>query len=537
MKFFRLNERQWIIIFIISVLFINPQIVIFNSRSSGVISDPLEVFYLGLFLTLPTILFLPILGRANSFPHISRGILLVSLFFALCTIFPIHDNKSINMDGFSSSLNIIVMLSNLMVAAFVVSLKKIIPYIKYLLLLLLTGLFVSNYVHLIYERRALVSLPKIELGTNNLVVISFDGIPGETINSMLLNTTSEFKDFTVFNNTFSNSPATIASIFNEVFGGEAWKSVATTESQLIQLGNNKIHDKDFKFVKNGANYGSYATVLTGADRLYPEGFTQGELDLTPPIKIFSSALCRVGMCALGDKYGWLENYFFYFGFKPSWIIGDAGVNHGSYNDLRQIGSYFKITNSKHLTAFFGHFTFSHFPIAHDENCKFLQHDKILQDENAVKDQAGCVLSLMSEFIKKLRQMGIYDNTTLIFKSDHGKPKMYFDDGIRSTGFNGHEYFGYDRYRPFLMVKGKGQVSDSLRKSNEVILLSDLSRFYVEVARNRKNTVLLDTLMTPESSKAYFFVPFNKESTHRYDTHEMIETERSLNAIMKMFLRY
>ena len=64
-----------------------------------------------------------------------------------------------------------------------------------------------------------------ELGDLNLIVFSFDGIPGITLNEFISDPTftNIFKDFTLQKNSISHSPATYASIYQELYGGMDWK--------------------------------------------------------------------------------------------------------------------------------------------------------------------------------------------------------------------------------------------------------------------------------------------------------------------------
>ena len=47
---------------------------------------------------------------------------------------------------------------------------------------------------------------------------------------------------------------------------------------------------------------------------------------------------------------------------------------------------------KDFGAFFGHFTFSHDPIAHDENCYF-SYKKKIKNEAQLNGQVTCILKL------------------------------------------------------------------------------------------------------------------------------------------------
>jgi hypothetical protein len=89
--------------------------------------------------------------------------------------------------------------------------------------------------------------PGVGLGKTNLIVFSFDGISGPIINDAVIKdaeVSSNLKDFTLFRNTISHSPATYSSIFNEFFGSYNWKTIADTEKDLRQLSDQFIKTRD-----------------------------------------------------------------------------------------------------------------------------------------------------------------------------------------------------------------------------------------------------------------------------------------------------
>lgn len=78
------------------------------------------------------------------------------------------------------------------------------------------------------------------LGDLTLNRFSCDGTPRITINEFISDPTfiNTFKEFTIHKNTISHSPATYASIYQELYGGMDWKALASTQKDLEQLTDN-----------------------------------------------------------------------------------------------------------------------------------------------------------------------------------------------------------------------------------------------------------------------------------------------------------
>ena len=76
-----------------------------------------------------------------------------------------------------------------------------------------------------------------------------------------------------------------------------------------------------------------------------------------------------------------------------------------------------------------HFNFSHFPVDFDDNCNYFSYNRKLflinQNYESVKKETLCSIKLMSNFLKKLIDLDLYENSTIVLKSDHGTPSNYF----------------------------------------------------------------------------------------------------------------
>jgi hypothetical protein len=174
-----------------------------------------------------------------------------------------------------------------------------------------------------------------------------------------------------------------------------------------------------------------------------------------------------------------------------------------------------------------HLTFTHFPVDFDENCEFRSNDALWykhnQNEEGTNAELTCAIEVFITFLEKLKKLNIYDNSLVIFKSDHGKPVKYFSTPPNNLKMNNNELWGYNRYRPTLMVKGAGTANNKVVFRSELVLLNDIARTTCEAsALNIKCDKIEGVNLLSEkldNDRPYFlYVPKNKESTFRFSTH-------------------
>ena len=134
---------------------------------------------------------------------------------------------------------------------------------------------------------------------------------------------------------------------------------------------------------------------------------------------------------------------------------------------------------KEFSVRFLHFTFTHFPVDLDEGCNYRSYDALWyqrsQSEDGLRAQSTCALSLFSDFINKLNYLNVYDNSMIVLKSDHGEPPFLYSEEPDNLQINGHNRFGYNRYRPLLMIKGFNTRHQNITYKKDLVLLNDLAK--------------------------------------------------------------
>jgi hypothetical protein len=188
-----------------------------------------------------------------------------------------------------------------------------------------------------------------------------------------------------------------------------------------------------------------------------------------------------------------------------------------------------------------HFTFSHYPVDFDETCRYrgdeLGFHERRENEEGVLGEVECILSTLPHVLDKLRDLGLYDSATIVFKSDHGKPASYATEPPGNLAINGH-YLGYDRYRPFLMIKPPDRREPELEVVDELVLLDDLARTLCRIVRKDASCEEFPGLdLNAEdlsSSGSYnLYVVKALSSDHQYDNHRVVRLPRDADLLVAL----
>ena len=193
----------------------------------------------------------------------------------------------------------------------------------------------------------------------------------------------------------------------------------------------------------------------------------------------------------------------------------------SENDI--IFNEFKYDNKINTNnIYFFHFAFSHYRIRHDSNCKYIDFNdrRKYQSYYGNIEITNCVAKKINFIIGKLKENGVYDNTTIIFKSDHGKPVGYYENEYRNIKINNNYNWGAGRYNSFLMIKEINSEYSKIKIDEKMILNNDIymhfcEKIYLEPKCSKNND---DFILIPSNKKAFqnlndfeeFYIDRNKK---------------------------
>ena len=376
----------------------------------------------------------------------------------------------------------------------------------------------------------------------NVLVISLDGIQGHVAANLLRDnpeTADLFRDFTLFENVISQSPATDASIVGELFGIRDYKALGNrldeviaeleqrglvNETPLLRFDDAyqraylfgkemQITAEDVVMTADSIEFLKYALVRVA---------TRYVADNRVSNNVFATLIDRLLPEDGGKLAGRLRNHT-----GPDWdkrLVVEKDDFDAFVRELT--------VSDKPISYRYLHFSFTHFPVDFDEDCSYRSDDRqwFRANQNSVglANETVCAFAKMNEFLEKLRELGIYDNSFVVFKSDHGHPTSYFAEYPYNVEINKHELWGYSRYRPLMMIKPAQTRQETLKRQQDLVLLNDLAnticRHTGDVDKRPDCDIFpgVDLLAADNDDTGYFlYVVKSANSTFRFDAHKSV----------------
>lgn len=168
----------------------------------------------------------------------------------------------------------------------------------------------------------------------------------------------------------------------------------------------------------------------------------------------------------------------------------AEKNTEFYNSLREQG--FQLTD-KNVFKFF-HFEGAHVPYRYNKDLEVV--------ENATYEMGveACI-TLMNTYLDSLKKMGLYDNTSIVFLSDHGYwQDIYNPDGVLEI-----------RQNPLLLIKGFNEAHD-FQMSNAPISFHDLQTAYTNLLEGKQGDKVFGIKEGDERERRYLYYLYLEEHT-------------------------
>jgi membrane protein insertase Oxa1/YidC/SpoIIIJ len=363
----------------------------------------------------------------------------------------------------------------------------------------------------------------------NIFVISFDGLSGDIVNDLIKNRlefSHSLKDFIIFENSVNHAPSTTDSLGGDIYGVQDYRSLGDSSRSLkknllkSELFENIAANKIVDSYQHG--YHSY--------RIKPV-----DLSVTSSSETFN--FFRYPMVRIGTSYGlnilnWrrFKRFEKYVGVKQQvglTVLLDEIQKDGRpqwANYLRDFYNYDSFLSSasigdKPISLRYLHFLFTHSPVRYDEKCTYKGNDKDWFNSNQNKQgllkQTTCGLEKFSMFLERLKQLGIYNESLIVFKSDHGANASYYSEYPDNLYINDNLSWGYSRYKSFLMIKDFGSVNENPVFKSDLVLQNDIAKTVclnsgvaAECDVFNGVNLLAETLKTDEPY--YLYVPKNQD---------------------------
>jgi hypothetical protein len=158
-----------------------------------------------------------------------------------------------------------------------------------------------------------------------------------------------------------------------------------------------------------------------------------------------------------------------------------------------------------------------------------------QNIDGLKSETICAFTKLGEFLVKLKELGIYDDSMIVFKSDHGHPTNYFTEYPYNLEINKHKLWGYSRYRPLLMIKSAHTRRKKLYRQQDLALLGDLANTIC------RNSIEVDSISNCElfpgidlvaadggDSEYFLYIVPTPASSFTFDAHVSIPIDTRRN---------
>lgn len=391
----------------------------------------------------------------------------------------------------------------------------------------------------------------------NLLVVSLDGIPGPLASEILRADSAlrrAYKDFWAFENVIAMAPSTEESMLGELYGNRDFRAIASKQNELfkhLDLSalpfNGPVSPETIKFT-----FGFYNRFNTNLATRLDTGDLSGwnEIDALVEIAMyFEYVLARlataravrllrklsvteIALRPLASMHpdAFALRLFHHKG--PLWDL--KHIKH-----IRDFESFIDRLQVGKARAYVGylHFSHTHFPVDFDSQCRYRGDDAAwvaqMQNRAGLLAETTCALRQAARLIAKLQSLGVYDDTFIVIKSDHGQPAAFYDTPPADYRINGHPLWGFDRYRPLLLIKDRRRRADGPVFAGDLVTLGDLARticmhWYVDCSRcgERSGLDLLGKRNPDEAPFIYLNVVRDDTSDYRFDTHKTVRLERS-----------
>lgn len=410
--------------------------------------------------------------------------------------------------------------------------------------ILINFLYLFSYV-IIFNKVQNYSKKIQFFGKNNLIVLSFDGISDLKMNKKIQSDEAFkniLKDFKSYKNVTSSWPLTTYSInaeLNEkIFFPKHKKKVdrlsSSTSLRKLRKKNNILNDKNF----NTIVYGSYMRFVNNDDRIVLQGkyMNYGKSYKANLFfqRVFIGALGRWGTPYLVNLSQKKIVYLSIFKNLMNLITLEFSNQHNPFN--RNFYTHYTISSHESDLIFddikydknldniirMYHFNFSHWPVHIDENCNEVKELKIelyLQEEVAM----NCISKKIIKFLNVLKKEGIYNNSFVVIKSDHGKPNGHYKEYPYSLTINNSEHWGYGRYKSFILIKDKNRIKNEIEISGKHVFISDLANTYCNYLKDKNscdqkffgNNLSLDEKAF-KKNKHEIYLPNNKNTFSKFE---------------------
>ena len=303
----------------------------------------------------------------------------------------------------------------------------------------------------------------------NIIILSFDGIYGVMVDELLAQhpeIKKELDGFVRYTDVASVAPATSWSHYSSIVG-----KVPPLGAQGMAIHKLPQIDRDYNILSIASKQGFDIKTLN-VNGQYSKNASKANIE-----QIFRNSFPSKTQSILSlGTVRWLPDMFFSY------------IKVKRYDVLKtwifdfQVFKMFSDDMSMHKTApvlIYYHYDFSHEPVVFNKDCQAIAH--LPQNYRSGLEETECVFKQITHWIRMLKRIGAYNNSTIILMSDHGRARPYtlpynvFHNNVFFGSFlpeNADSWWSLSRYVPILLVK-KMQSKGSLKYNADPVSLVDL----------------------------------------------------------------
>jgi hypothetical protein len=511
------------------------------------------IVYITITLVMGVVLFaITKLFELIRLPIIASGALYLLLFWGAISGFML---PLVEEGGMVAPENLITNQKNLLIVGGLAAVLTLLAFTKlrtatFVFVLILAVTSVGTTVPELFKSVPTAERFSVISDTDNVIVLSLDGISGFVAKKVLDENPDlelSFKDFTFYENAVSVAPATKASIRAELYGNINFRALAPNSVGLSE----KLVNTPNSIQREQAagtdimTYGAYGIFNTESKdkiishEIINDRFQNKTSDI---IDFYRHIGARIGTAhtakLISDEIRtFLPAQFISRKFERSLVHqGASWDSDNTFNSDVLVALTDKLqVASKPRSVRYMHFLHTHFPVDLDQDCSYRSADKAWFDNHqnyqGLYGETLCGFKQTAKFLDKLKALGVYDKTLILVKSDHGAPVNYFHTSPESYTINNHDQWGYDRYRPLLMIKNYATHKDDLTDAGGLVSLGDIAKTLClhspdkEGCEAFKGLDLLDPKVPDTSPHLYLDVVKDASSGYNFSSQITAEVSR------------
>lgn len=181
------------------------------------------------------------------------------------------------------------------------------------------------------------------------------------------------------------------------------------------------------------------------------------------------------------------------------------------------------------TARLHHYLFTHEPIRFSENCDYV-YGTGFRYVTALPAETACAVAKLKALVAQLKAAGVFDNTMIIFASDHG-PECPLNFTFEPGSYRVSQRWCLSRYQPFLMIKdfeGSGELTVNRNQTSLLDIAKTICKATLPEAacESYDGADLLDSTKSHESTPRHILVSKTNEDRRDYNSFSKVKIPRT-----------